>query len=324
MARRQTLLSLLALAVLAAPAAPRRNDDGSARFAPLAIHGLLLGAVRADSRLVAVGEFGHVVLSDDLGKTWRQAERVPTRTTLTAVTFTDATHGWAVGHGGQILATSDGGETWVVQTGAMDGTDSLFSVWFEDPLCGFAVGPFGYAVATQDGGKTWTQFHVADGEDGERHLNGLFAGRAGRILIAAEIGGVFVSDDSGRHWRLVNLPYEGSLWGGMPLTDGSLVVWGMAGHALRSLDNGETWTELATHTEQSLTAGIQFTDGHLALVGLGGVVTVADRNFVFEAVTREDRQPIAAVLNTDVSLLLFTAAGIVTHRSVEAPRSTGP
>jgi photosystem II stability/assembly factor-like uncharacterized protein len=287
-------------------------DDGAARPAALATHGLLLGAARAGNRIVAVGEFGHVLLSDDDGVHWRQAAKVPTRTTLTAVTFVSSTQGWAVGHGAQVLVTRDGGEHWQVQTGTIEGTDSLFSVLFTDAQHGLAVGPFGYAIATQDGGQTWTQFMVMEGEDGERHLNGLFAGARGRQLIAAEIGGVFLSDDRGRTWRLVNLPYAGSVWGGTALGDGSLVVWGMAGHALRSTDNGETWQELVTDTDQSLTAGIGLADGGLALVGLGGVVTISDSQFRFKAITRDDRQLAASVLAVPRGLLLFTAAGIQT------------
>ena len=37
---------------------------------------------------------------------------------LTGVAFPDATHGWAVGEGGAILATTDGGATWSIQSPA--------------------------------------------------------------------------------------------------------------------------------------------------------------------------------------------------------------
>jgi photosystem II stability/assembly factor-like uncharacterized protein len=288
------------------------QDAGAARIAPLAAKGLLLDATRVGQRIVAVGEFGHVVLSDDEGTSWRQAEHVPTRTTLTSVTFASAEQGWAVGHGGLVLVTTDAGLHWRVQFGAADGADSLFSVLFVDALHGVAVGPFGYAISTADGGEHWSKFSVMEGEDGERHLNGLFTGNAGRLLIAAEIGGVFLSDDLGVTWRLVNLPYEGSVWGGTALNDGSLVVWGMAGHALRSVDNGESWQELATATHQSLTDGVELAGGGLALVGLGGVVTVSDSQYVFKATTREDRQLAASVVVVPRGLLLFTAAGIQT------------
>ena len=51
----------------------------------LATKSLLLDVLRTPGgRLVAVGERGHVVLSDD-GRDWRQAQVVPTRSTLTTV-----------------------------------------------------------------------------------------------------------------------------------------------------------------------------------------------------------------------------------------------
>ena len=58
---------------------------------------LLLDVAHAGARLVVVGDHGHILLSDDQGKTWSQA-RVPTRQLLTAVFFVDEQHGWAVGH----------------------------------------------------------------------------------------------------------------------------------------------------------------------------------------------------------------------------------
>jgi photosystem II stability/assembly factor-like uncharacterized protein len=75
---------------------------------------LLLDITRVGSRLVAVGAHGHIVYSDDSGKSWLQS-RTPSSVTLTAVYFPSATKGWAVGHDGLILHSSDAGETWVKQ-----------------------------------------------------------------------------------------------------------------------------------------------------------------------------------------------------------------
>src|SRR5471032_2687810 len=75
----------------------------------------MLSATRAGTRIVAVGDRGVVILSDDNGSTFRQARMVPTSSSLTSVTFTDPSHGWAVGHWGVIVATNDGGETWQLQ-----------------------------------------------------------------------------------------------------------------------------------------------------------------------------------------------------------------
>lgn len=69
--------------------------------------GMILGAVRAGRRVIAVGDRGLVLLSDDGGKTYRQARDVPTRATLTAVWAIDSSTLWAVGHWGVMLVSHD-------------------------------------------------------------------------------------------------------------------------------------------------------------------------------------------------------------------------
>lgn len=61
----------------------------------------MLAAGWAGERVVAVGDHGVVLLSDDQGRQWRQARSVPLSTPLTGVSFVDARHGWAVGHWGR-------------------------------------------------------------------------------------------------------------------------------------------------------------------------------------------------------------------------------
>lgn len=78
---------------------------------PRAAQSLLLDVVAVGQRLIAVGERGHIVYSDDAGESWSQAT-VPVYVTLTALHFPSAEHGWAVGHDGVILRSDDGGVTW--------------------------------------------------------------------------------------------------------------------------------------------------------------------------------------------------------------------
>ena len=93
---------------------------------------LLLDAVQTGNRLVAVGEYGHVILSDDQGESWQQANSVPTRNTLTSVMFLDNQTGYAVGHEATILKTSDGGNNWDLQFNERRGETPLFGVYFSD------------------------------------------------------------------------------------------------------------------------------------------------------------------------------------------------
>lgn len=96
--------------VWSAPAAFALADiiETPARLTDLAPENLLTDATRVGDRIVAVGERGHIIYSDDEGKTWVQGE-VPVSVTLTAIDFGTDTHGWAVGHSGVVLKTTDAG-----------------------------------------------------------------------------------------------------------------------------------------------------------------------------------------------------------------------
>lgn len=88
--------------------------ETQSRSTTLASHRLLNDVAKLGERIVAVGERGHIIYSDDEGKTWNQGE-VPVSVTLTGVDFGTASNGWAVGHSGVILHSEDAGETWAIQ-----------------------------------------------------------------------------------------------------------------------------------------------------------------------------------------------------------------
>jgi photosystem II stability/assembly factor-like uncharacterized protein len=81
---------------------------------PKASKGLILTLAKSGTRLLAAGERGIIVYSDDQGETWNQS-KVPVSITITSIYFSTDKHGWAVGHDGVILATKDAGVTWVKQ-----------------------------------------------------------------------------------------------------------------------------------------------------------------------------------------------------------------
>ncbi|MCS6948646.1 MAG: YCF48-related protein, partial [Steroidobacteraceae bacterium] len=107
---------------------PSASGDGPARIEPLAVRSLLLDVAWAGERIVAVGERGHVLLSDDRGKTWVQSPEVPSRTMLTGVTFANRDDGWAVGHDEIILRTENGGQSWIAAHYAPERQQPLLDV----------------------------------------------------------------------------------------------------------------------------------------------------------------------------------------------------
>lgn len=81
---------------------------------PLVKANTYLDLADAGGRIVAVGDRGKILYSDDEGAHWQVAAS-PTEVLLTSVCFADARHGWAVGHDALVLGTTDGGETWSLQ-----------------------------------------------------------------------------------------------------------------------------------------------------------------------------------------------------------------
>lgn len=304
-------LTVACVGLLALAARAEELATSPALPSALASETLLLDAAHAGKRVVAVGSWGHVVLSDDGGLTWRQARSTPTRSVLTDVSFPDAKNGWAVGHDGVVIRTRDGGETWVLQRAEPADETPLFSVWFENEKSGLAVGAFGLALRTNDAGETWERFGVGnDGDD--LHLNEVFAAGGSERYIAAESGAVYRSVDSGTTWTLRETPYEGSFWGGLDAGDGAILVFGLRGHILRSTDGGETWTAIDSGTDQSLGGGARLEDGTIVVAGLGGVVVRSrDGGRTFEATTRASRRGSQSVVGgANGRLLFFGESGV--------------
>ena len=66
----------------------------------------------------------------------------------------DETHGWAVGDSGTILATKNGGQSWLPQPSeAMSDLNSI--TFLSDGLHGWVAGKNGTILATTDGGSNW-------------------------------------------------------------------------------------------------------------------------------------------------------------------------
>lgn len=271
----------------------------AARASSSAILAPVQGATRAGARIVSVGDYGTVLLSDDEGKTYRQAASVPVSSTLTAVSFADAKNGWAAGHWGVILKTEDGGEHWRIQRSDTGEDRPLFSLHFFDAKEGVAVGLWSLVLVTRNGGDSWEPVTLPappDGGKADRNLFKLFASPLGTLYAAAERGVVLRSDDRGHNWRYLDTGYKGSFWAGLVAQDGSLYAAGLRGSLYRSGDEGRSWQALRSGTQSSITDLVE-SDGKLLAVALNGVqLESGDGGASFKLTQREDRLPITAAV----------------------------
>lgn len=301
-----------------APAAPLELKAQPAHQSASAAQAPMLGAVRAGKRIVAVGDYGIALLSDDDGKHFRQAAKMPLSSTLTALSFADEKNGWAVGHWGAIVHTADGGETWSIQRMDTQEDRPLFAVHFFNAEEGVAIGLWSLVLRTQDGGKSWETVSLPappDGGRADRNLFGLFASPKGSLFVAAERGMVLRSDDHGKNWRYLDTGYKGSFWTGLALQDGSLIVAGLRGSMYRSTDDGHSWQAVDSGSKSSLTDLIQVGE-RVVGVGLDGV-QVESRNggASFTGSAREDRLSMTAlVAGAGNALIRFSRRGVVSDK----------
>ena len=338
---RPMLVALALTAPIAATAAGYQDVlDAPARESVLASKGLLNGLASAGKRVVAVGQRGHIVYSDDAGQTWRQA-KVPVSSDLVAVSFPTPEQGWAVGHDGVVLHSIDAGLTWTKQLdgrtageamvayytaqaekGALGSADEaaklvdeakriaaqgsenpFLDVWFADANNGFAVGAFNLIFRTSDGGKTWEPwFHRTDNPN-RLHLYAV-RGIGSQVYLTGEQGLVLRLDSAGKHFANVETPYKGTYFGvaGSPE---AVVVFGLRGNAFVSKDGGKTWTKAETGIQDGITAGTSL-DKRLVLVSQAGSLLVSnDAGQHFAPVKLDKASPASAVvgLGTDAVII---------------------
>lgn len=309
---------------------------------PKSLNAAMLAVTRAGKRLVAVGERGIILLSDDGGNSWQQAQ-APVGTSLTGVQFVNDKTGWAIGHLGVVLHTSDGGKTWVKQLDGIqaadltlqaakqaaagnpgqdkaitdaerlvaDGPDKPFlDLYFENEQTGYVVGAYNLIFKTADGGKSWQpwQAHVANPKG--FHLYGIRA--AGQTLyLVGEQGLLLRSTDQGESFVALESPYKGTYFGMVAAKSGELVVFGLRGNAFRSEDQGNTWQKIDTGMQASIAAGIELDNGSLVLISQGGDVLVSrDKGRSFTPQKGVPLPLTAVVQVTDKNLVVAGLRGV--------------
>lgn len=237
-----------------------------AEIMPLADKALTLSITKVGTSLIMVGERGHVLKSKDEGKSWHQIENIPVNVSLTkVVSFNN--HVWAVGHDATVIHSNDGGETWELQFNDADREVPFLSAYFESETRGFVIGAYGTILSTDDGGATWDDGLIHDELD--YHLNDITKSKDGNYYIAAEAGYAFKSDDQGETWQEIELPYMGSMFGVVSLTN-EILLYGLRGNILSSFDQGETWDEIYTDIQNNLFGSSKISNDSVLIVGANG------------------------------------------------------
>lgn len=302
-------LLVVASAFSAAPANTRFNDPliTPASMSPLATQSTMIGIAQAGSRLIGVGRNGLILMSDDAGQHWTQIAS-PVSTDFTAIKFSDAQHGWIVGHDAIVLRTTDGGLTWerkldgrsalniilkfyetrskagdnvareiISDTKTSAGQSAapdvfpypLLDVWFTDSNEGFVVGAFGLILHTTDSGANWTPWIDRTDNDHMNHIYAVSGNAHGEVYLAGEQGFLRRLDRADQRFVKIPSPYIGSYFG-LYVQKDLVVAYGLRGHAFLSMDEGHQWEAVATGLPDNIIAVFPDTGHKLLFVSQAG------------------------------------------------------
>jgi len=334
---------LVAFAVISfmylSPVCAQSNPATSAITTPatesaLASKSLLLDISHlGKEKLVAVGQYGHILLSSD-GKNWQQAN-VPVQATLTSVYFLNDQLGWAVGHDATILHSKDGGLNWHIQQYLPSLQKPLLDIYFKNAQQGIAVGAYGQVFRSNDGGTTWqSEFHqeflLADDidyindlkkEDEKAyldeiafilpHFNGLVKD-GDTLFLLGETGLLAQSNDFGLTWQKFDGFYQGSFFSLARTQSGNYLVAGLRGHVFRSIKDERQWDEISTDTTALLNNIVVVKeDGRIFILGNNGVLLIStDEGKSFTIKPQQDGKTLIAGVWFKGKLIVVSDVGI--------------
>lgn len=247
---------------------------------PLAERSFILDVTQAGDRLVAVGERGHILYSDDQGASWTQAD-VPVSVTLTSVSFPVPEQGWAVGHQGVILHSSDSGQTWQLQFDGM----KAGKLWIEFAEENFAKAEAQLVEGDMESEEIWDLADLALG-DAEASIEfgpaqpllDVWFRNAKEGFVVGSYGDIFHTVNGGEKWqvhrRTINNPNNFHYYSIEQAPSGLLYIVGERGGIYRSRDVGRSWTQLdSPYLEGSFYRSLAFEyEGQevVMLLGFGG------------------------------------------------------
>jgi photosystem II stability/assembly factor-like uncharacterized protein len=265
------LMVALTIGYTFSPKTPPQEELLATRPDRVQINGLL----NLGSRVVAVGERGSILLSDDQGVSWQPARvDMQRNATLTAVVALDDKRLLAVGHDGWILRSLDAGSSWQEMRHDSDLGEPLLGIWTGGGDSVMAFGSFGKFYQSLDGGQTWTAQPL---DIDNAHLNSMAGGNDGRRMLVGEQGLVLRTVDAGLHWQTVPAFYSGSLFGIVRLSADNWVTYGMRGHVFVSHDFGDSWTQINVGNQLPLYGHVLLPDhSGLVIVGAGSSVVRLD------------------------------------------------
>jgi photosystem II stability/assembly factor-like uncharacterized protein len=213
-----------------------RTTDGGDTVAHLtpSTDKMLAASFASPTRLVAAGQNGTTVISDDAGTTF-----APVGGRLTGVFSTlragqASGSAFAAGNDGALAKTVDGGRTWTRANVAT--SENVIDVAFPTVTIGYALDGTGGLFRTADGGETWKTLDTGT----TATPAAVVATSADDVLLVGPLGLRRSTDGGGTFDAVTSKAIRNLTLSGVTRSGSALVTWGATNLAL-STDDGATW-----------------------------------------------------------------------------------
>lgn len=190
---------------------------------------------------------------------------------LFRVFFENDQKGYAFGAYGMLLATTDGGKTWVPQLENTE-NDSFYHLFDIAPLKAkdrfFVTGEAGVLLILD---TATGQAKAPVSVPWEGSFFTVVNAQDGGVVIGGLRGLMYRSTDDGESWEKVQKPPTSQIVNSTRLQNGMLIAIGIGGEVLLSKDNGASFNFLPIRTGGQIYSVAQAADGELIFAGPDGI-----------------------------------------------------
>ena len=192
-----------------------------------------------NSSLIAVGDKGSVLISNDAGVTWSHHEISPRD--LNSISVINSETMWAAGSNGALYKTTSSGDQWINTKWSKNLTVNINKIDFVNNNTGWIFGDGGFIMKTTTAGEEWARQRSRLPED-TRILDAYMLNVNTGYLVG-DYGVILKTSDGGTTWyKPGNLELDQRLNSIFMFNENTGWVCGENGTLLKTIDGGVNWT----------------------------------------------------------------------------------
>jgi photosystem II stability/assembly factor-like uncharacterized protein len=195
-------------------------------------------AVNNGQRVIAAGDGGKIVISEDAGETWSQLSSPTTRNIWNMQMLTEEI-GWMVGEVGTALKTTNGGLSWIQQSMPFPNAP-YWDLSFINSSFGYICSSSGIVLKTTNGGGNWNIQQAGD----TRSIYTIYAFDTLKASAGGFAGKVVYTTDGGINWLTSGGGISAAEINKIKFMDDAKGFLASSGGFYKSTNSGASWVSI--------------------------------------------------------------------------------